>query len=144
MVDIEEPVGNGSKKSKKTFKEIMLKQNNEIMMMLIGINLVIQEMNERKRPESGQLIRKKVYHVLDEEHTILYDLEDTYIGNLVLQAHNKYYGGNELQRIENRKLQKFLNDSGIIKGAIGYMNDVGKFCNFVADILIPQEYLLKF
>uniref|UniRef100_A0A0K0FTG6 Uncharacterized protein n=1 Tax=Strongyloides venezuelensis TaxID=75913 RepID=A0A0K0FTG6_STRVS len=160
MVDIEEPVGNGNKilnifntlnnriqkieEDIQEMKEIMQKQNNEIMEMLIGINLVIQEMNERKRPESGQLIRKKVYHVLDEKHSILYYLEDTYIENLVLQAHNKYYGENGSRRIENRELQKFLNDSGIIKDAIGYINDVGKFCKFVADILIPQEYLLKF
>uniref|UniRef100_A0A0K0FCI8 RNA-directed DNA polymerase-like protein n=1 Tax=Strongyloides venezuelensis TaxID=75913 RepID=A0A0K0FCI8_STRVS len=87
------------------------------MEMLIGINLVIQEMNDRKRPESGQLIRKR----------------------RTTSTMEKMDRG----ELKKRELQKFLNDHGIIKVAIGYMNDVGKFCKFVADILIPQEYLLK-
>uniref|UniRef100_A0A0N5BMH4 Integrase catalytic domain-containing protein n=1 Tax=Strongyloides papillosus TaxID=174720 RepID=A0A0N5BMH4_STREA len=125
-------------------KELFQQQNSEIMEMLGGINLAIHEIKESRRFRSTVSRSKKVYHIWDEEHSLLCDLDEIYIENLILQAHNRYYGENGKRWIENRELQAFPNNNEIVKKAVGYMKDVGKFCKFVADILIPQEYLLKF
>uniref|UniRef100_A0A0N5B5M6 KilA-N domain-containing protein n=1 Tax=Strongyloides papillosus TaxID=174720 RepID=A0A0N5B5M6_STREA len=99
-------------------KELFQQQNSEIMEMLDGINLAIREIKESRRLGSRGPRSKRVYHIWDEEYSLLCDLDEMYIENLILRAHNRYYEENGKRWIENRELQAFLNNSKVVKKAV--------------------------
>uniref|UniRef100_A0A0N5CB73 DUF4806 domain-containing protein n=1 Tax=Strongyloides papillosus TaxID=174720 RepID=A0A0N5CB73_STREA len=75
---------------------------------------------------------------------LLMEASNEELKDMVYQMRERCFGVDGKDRIENMRLRKFLDDNTIKKKALEFIQNEGKFCKYVADILIPNSQILKF
>uniref|UniRef100_A0A0K0EC13 Uncharacterized protein n=1 Tax=Strongyloides stercoralis TaxID=6248 RepID=A0A0K0EC13_STRER len=147
-----------NKKIEKIMKEIteikkllINKQETNAIQYNSLFNLTNTDNNETKELFSTTFSTKKnisnlkiTYHINDEENTPLIEATDEYIENTVNQMRENYFDLSFCNEINDEKLRHFLDDSIIKNEALKLIKNTGKFCKFVADILIPIDGQLKY
>uniref|UniRef100_A0A0N5CHJ5 Uncharacterized protein n=1 Tax=Strongyloides papillosus TaxID=174720 RepID=A0A0N5CHJ5_STREA len=87
---------------------------------------------------------KTLYHLSGTIPRLLMEASNEELKDMVHQMRERCFGVDGKDRIENMKLRKFLVDNTIKRKALELIQNEGKFCKFVADILIPNSQILKF
>uniref|UniRef100_A0A0K0FPG2 DUF4806 domain-containing protein n=1 Tax=Strongyloides venezuelensis TaxID=75913 RepID=A0A0K0FPG2_STRVS len=104
-----------------------------------------------KTGKDGEEIRFKrsrtikcCFHLNDDNHTTLMDASNEYILEKISEMREHEYGRGCEYEITSPELKKFLDNRLIKSEALKYINNTGKFCKFVTDMLIPKEAILKY
>uniref|UniRef100_A0A0N5B9D0 Uncharacterized protein n=1 Tax=Strongyloides papillosus TaxID=174720 RepID=A0A0N5B9D0_STREA len=109
------------------------------------MNATIKEILSKKNDFIGKKSSlKNNFHIIDENGTLLKEAKDEYIKEKILEMRKRQFGPNCSYEIKNKQLREFLDDEEVKNKALSYIKDSGKFCKFVADILLPKNALLKY
>uniref|UniRef100_A0A0K0FT40 Phage_int_SAM_5 domain-containing protein n=1 Tax=Strongyloides venezuelensis TaxID=75913 RepID=A0A0K0FT40_STRVS len=104
-----------------------------------------------KTGKDGEEIRFKrsrtikcCFHLNNDNHTTLVDASNEIILEKISEMREHDCGRGCEYKITSLELKKFLDNKLIKSEALKYINNTGKFCKFVTDMLIPKEAILKY
>uniref|UniRef100_A0A0N5B1R3 Uncharacterized protein n=1 Tax=Strongyloides papillosus TaxID=174720 RepID=A0A0N5B1R3_STREA len=143
LQNIKNDMGNLKNTVEEKFNSIE-NETKTILSLIDEIKISIDDMVEEKKNKRKRNIVSGFYHVADDDKSFIHDLEESYIEGLVFQMRRYFDDNNSKFKINDGRLKEFLNHDDIKKTAITYLKDTGKFCKFIADILIPEEIILKY
>lgn len=120
-------------------------QQASILQTVWENNMLLKNINEKGSINTGtKSTPKRTFHLSDEQETPFDVANNEDILLLISDLRENYFSKGGYFEIKDQRLKNFLDDKFIKQKALEYFKDAGKFCKFVADILIPQESILKF
>uniref|UniRef100_A0AAF5DS95 Uncharacterized protein n=1 Tax=Strongyloides stercoralis TaxID=6248 RepID=A0AAF5DS95_STRER len=110
--------------------ELMNKIKDQNKAMDNQYNLIINFIMKKVTNNNRNILSiKSAYHLKDNEKTLLVDASENYLKELIVNIREECFGPG----------CQFLDDAFINNEALKHIKNTGKFCKFIADILIPIE-----